>query len=325
MRQFIERLWYKNHVFSWFLLPFSYLFAGFSWLRRWFLIRYAQNKFPIPLIIIGNLTVGGVGKTPLVIECIRQCQNRGLKVAVVSRGYGGSCTDMPHQVLATDAPSVVGDEPLLLVQKTGVPVVIDRNRSAAVAYLISNQSPDIIISDDGLQHYRMGRSIEVLVVDGTRMFGNKRCLPAGPLREPLSRLNTVDFIVVNEGDGALGSVMKLIPEQIIHLATGQSVPAEQFKGPVAAVAGIGNPQRFYSTLTQLGIKFAAYDFPDHHEFNPEDVHIPGHKVIMTEKDAVKCRHFGSNDLYYLTVKAELDESFWQELWSSQHLKRLSFI
>lgn len=315
----MDTLWYGKHPLSWVLVPLSWPYRGITLLRRWFLQR-VQVPCPVPLIVVGNLTVGGVGKTPLVIELANKMQRQGLKVGIVSRGFKAKVGVYPYEVQLSDSASLVGDEPLLLAEQTNCPVVIAPKRIAAMRYLLEKHSVDLIISDDGLQHYRMGRAIEIAVIDGMRGLGNGHCLPAGPLREPAKRLKEVDFIVVNEGDWPNAYPMHLIPGSITHLSSQQTVQADFFNQRVAAVAAIGNPQRFYSTLHELGIKFVEYVFPDHYEYQSSDLYCKEPYIIMTEKDAVKCRSFSSDKLYYLPIQAQLNDAFWKALWSHQQLK-----
>lgn len=317
----MDRLWYGDFKLASSLLrPLSWIYRAVTVLRRWYLERFCQITCPVPLIVIGNISVGGVGKTPLVVELANQLQQKGIEVGIVSRGYGARIKNTPYEVKPHDEAFLVGDEPLLMAQKTQCPVVIAPLRNQAVSYLLAHHNSQVIISDDGLQHYRMGRAIEIAVLDGTRGLGNGLCLPAGPLREPAGRLNQVDFIVVNEGVWHGAYPMSLIPGALTKLATLESINMQSLKEPVVAVAGIGNPQRFYSTLKKLKIEFTPYSFPDHHQFAPAELNYEGSVVIMTEKDAVKCRSFVSDRLYFLPVKAQLSDAFWNALWSHQQLK-----
>lgn len=255
MSLFLNKLWYGSMpVVQWLLYPLSCIYQAISTFRRWYLQRFCQVKSLVPVIVIGNISVGGVGKTPLVIALAQQLKDKGLNVGIVSRGYKSQIKDFPYQVQLTDDAYQVGDEPLLLAQKTHCPVVIAPQRTAAIDYLVQRHQCQIILSDDGLQHYKMGRSIEIAVIDGTRGLGNRLCLPAGPLREPASRLKQVDFIIVNEGTWDNAYSMHLVPEALTHLNSLKPIDSSTLTGTIAAVAGIGNPQRFYSTLSQLGIK-----------------------------------------------------------------------
>ncbi|MFI4918742.1 MAG: tetraacyldisaccharide 4'-kinase [Legionellales bacterium] len=320
MSAFLDKLWYGSHPLQWLLWPLSWGFSVIARVRRWFLQRFCQMSFPVPILVVGNLSVGGVGKTPLVIELAKKMRQKGLRVGVVSRGYGATINDFPYEVQLNDCAQRVGDEPLLIAQKTNCPVVIAPKRTQAVRYLLEKHQSQVILSDDGLQHYKMGRAIELLVIDGIRGLGNGLCLPAGPLRESAARLKQVDFKIVNEGSWDDAFSMTLKPGTIMKLATQEAVGIDSFIGDVAAVAAIGNPQRFYTTLTQLGIKFNAYSYPDHYQFTADDLNYAESSVLMTEKDAVKCRSFDSDKLYYLPVEAVLSDSFWEALWSHPQLK-----
>ncbi len=318
----IDKYWYQKHVVRWGLYPFAWGYQAISVLRRAWLQR-RQISYPVPLIVVGNLTVGGAGKTPLVIALVQAAQARGLKVGVVSRGYGASQNSTPRLVTAQDDPRHVGDEPLLIVQKTQVPVVIAKKRNAAVSYLLSHHPVDMIISDDGLQHYRMGRAIEIAVIDGQRGLGNGLCLPAGPLRERAKRLQQMDFVVVNGGGYCTDSyVMQVLPEPLVQLSSGILVTLEQLVQPVAAVAGIGNPQRFFALLQQMGLRYVPYIFADHHVFSRSELDLQEKIIVMTEKDAIKCRTFATESMYVLPIRSELSEAFWQAFWSHDKLQGL---
>lgn len=320
MSFFINRIWYGKHFAKWVLLPFSWFYSIVIRIRRGYLQRFCQQNYPVPVIVVGNVTVGGVGKTPVVIELAKKMQQKGLKVGIVSRGYGAKIKHFPYEIQLNDSAELVGDEPLMIARRINCPVVIAPKRTEAVRHLLDKHSVQIIISDDGLQHYRMGRSIEIAVIDGMRGLGNGYCLPAGPLREPDSRLKQVDFVIVNEGAWENAYSMEIIPKKIVRLTTKEEVSTDSFTNEVAAVAGIGNPQRFYSTLSQLGIKFKPYSYPDHYQFKLHDLNYVESQVIMTEKDAVKCYSFSSDKLYYLPVEAKLNDSFWEALWSHQQLQ-----
>lgn len=317
----LDKLWYGSMPkLGWLLFPLAFVYKSISALRRWYLEAFHQMNYSIPVIVIGNISVGGVGKTPLVIELALQLKNKGLKVGIVSRGYGAKIKQTPYEVGINDDAYLVGDEPLLLAQNTQCPVVIAPKRTAAIEYLIKHHHCQIVLSDDGLQHYRMGRSIEIAVIDGTRGLGNGLCLPAGPLRESSTRLKEVDFIVVNEGTWDNAYSMRLVPGVITQLNSLKPISSSLLTGTIAAVAGIGNPQRFYSTLSQLGIKFTPHSYPDHYPFKEDDLKYGTNAVIMTEKDAIKCRAFSTDEMYFLPVKAVLDNAFWDALWSHQQLQ-----
>ena len=286
-----------------------------------YLQRITQRRFPVPIIVIGNLTVGGVGKTPLVIAVARALQAKGLRVGIVSRGYGAK-GPFPREVSVDDAAHDVGDEPLLIRKKVGCPVVIAPRRIEAVNHLLQYHKPQVIVSDDGLQHYEMGRAIEIVVIDGVRGLGNALMLPAGPLREPSSRLKTVDCVVVNGGEWPLAHRMNMAVGGITRLVGGEVVHPESLNQPLAAVAAIGHPERFYQTLSELGLVFHPYSFKDHYAFKPRDLMLKETHIIMTEKDAVKCLPFATENMYVLSVTAELDNQFWDMLWEHKQLQEV---
>lgn len=323
MPSFLEKLWYDRKFLPWLLLPLTLVYRVVTLIRRIYLQSFVQQEWPVPLIVVGNLSVGGVGKTPLVVALAKAFQQKGLRVGIVSRGYGGQGFSLPHEVTLESQAAIVGDEPLLIARKTGCPVVIAAKRVKAVRYLLDKFQSQVIISDDGLQHYAMGRAIEVVVIDGIRGFGNGWCLPSGPLREPPKRLKKADLWVVNGGEWQGAHNMTLKPGLLTQLISGHTIDASQLPTPVAAVAGIGHPQRFFQTLSQMGLTCMPYSFSDHHLFQPKDLQLMEKSVVMTEKDAVKCESFASESWYFLPVEARLSESFWQALWSHEQLKRLA--
>jgi tetraacyldisaccharide 4'-kinase len=302
----INKIWYGKHVLAWLLYPLALIYRLIAWVRRWLLINFKQTVFDVPVIVVGNLTVGGVGKTPLVIALAEHLGKRGLRVGIVSRGYGARIKHYPYEIRLEDPARVVGDEPLLLAKKTSCPVVIAPNRVDAVDYLLKKHQVDVVLSDDGLQHYKLARAIEIVVIDAKRGFGNGLCLPAGPLREPKKRMQHVDFVVVNGDNWPLAYQMDLVPGKIDPEPLPQNTS-------IAAFAGIGHPERFFDTLTNLGIKHKPYRFSDHHRFVPKDFDIPEDVIIMTEKDAIKCHTFLNKPMYILPVRAEIKDNFWERL------------
>lgn len=276
-------------------------------------------RAPVPVIVVGNVTLGGTGKSPLVAWLGRHLAARGLRPGLLSRGYGGKA-EYPLWVAADTPVTQCGDEPRMLHDQTGLPVVVDPERGRGARRLIETGC-NLIISDDGLQHHRLARDLEILVVDGARGFGNGRCLPAGPLREPLSRLESVDAVIINgqpRQDFLLGSR----PSNTFHMTLEPSgwrrvsgddhprpllplpFPPQPFSPPVRAVAGIGNPQRFFATLDALGIEHQPHPFADHHRFVAEDLAVEdGQALVMTAKDAVKCRDIAPPDSWALEVEA----------------------
>ena len=303
--------WYYTQAtgIAWLLTPLSGLFRSISALRRWAYRRgwLRVQRLPVPVVVVGNITVGGTGKTPLTIALVQLLQTWGYRPGVVSRGYGGRRHAESRQVHHTDNPREVGDEPLLLARHC--PVVVDPRRPRGAQALLA-LGCDIILADDGLQHYALGRDIEVVVVDGVRRFGNGYCLPAGPLREPLSRLNTVDFIVVN-GEAQAGEFsMRMRTTMLAPVLEPQRLqPLAAWHGQhVHAVAGIGHPERFFSQLRAAGLQLNAHPFPDHHPFQPQDLQFPDEQaILMTEKDAVKCRGFATARHWVVLVDVELPQ------------------
>lgn len=320
MQGFANYLWYKNAFLGWLLWPLSLIYQLITSIRRFYLRTFKQTQFPVPVIVIGNLTVGGVGKTPLVLAIAAKLKEKGLKVGIVSRGYKAKVDTFPHEVSMNDSAVLVGDEPFLLAKNAACPVVIAPNRVEAVQYLLNKYKPDIILSDDGLQHYALGRTIEVLVIDGIRGLGNQLCLPAGPLREAKNRLKQTDFLVVNHGQWPGAFAMELQPGNLKHLKSGATQEIKDLVLPLAAVAGIGHPERFFNTLEKLQLSFTKYPFKDHHHFCRDELQFKEKSVIMTEKDAVKCSSFAEDSWYFLPVEAKLSDSFWQALWSHKQLQ-----
>ena len=318
----VETLWYTNHPLRWLLFPFSLVYQFITALRRGYLRRFRQHCSSVPIIVVGNLTVGGVGKTPLVIELAQQLLSRGLRVGIVSRGFGARVKQFPHEVSPKANADFVGDEPLLLAKKTACPVVIAPKRTEAVKYLLDHHQCQVIISDDGLQHYAMGRAIEIVVIDGIRRLGNGLCLPAGPLRENQHRLKKADFILINGGDDPNAYRMDLLPGTIRQLTTGEPLKPNDLQEPIAAIAAIGHPRRFFDTLRGMGLNIKAYPFADHHRFTPKDLIVSEKIVVMTEKDAVKCEPFATDTMYYLSVAAAVSNKFWDALWSHKQLQGL---
>jgi tetraacyldisaccharide 4'-kinase len=291
LTSWLEQRWYGRVRVPWYLLLLSGLYRILTSLRR---LAYALGVFhrvqlPVPVLVIGNLTLGGTGKTPLTEVLVKALAARGWKPGIVLRGYGGRERG-PHVLGPTDDAARVGDEALLLARSTRVPVAVGADRAAAALRLIEEAGVDLIVADDGLQHLRLGRDVEVLVIDGRRRFGNRRVLPAGPLREPLSRLKSLPIRVVNGGNPQEGEVpMRVQPVALRELASGRRLPPEALRGQRAhAVAGIGDPERYFLTLDELGVKIQRHPYPDHHAFCAEDFAFGDDQpVIVTEKDAVK--------------------------------------
>ncbi len=314
----IDSLWYGKSPLSLLLAPLGWLYCVGAVARR---AAYRSGLLRVhrvraPVIVVGNISVGGTGKTPLVIRVAELLRSRGLRPGIVSRGYLGRADKWPQQVRADSDPTMVGDEPVLLAATTGCPVAADPDRLRAARSLLTHFDCDVIISDDGLQHLRLGRDVEIAVVDGVRRHGNGRCLPAGPLREPVSRLRSVDLVVANGGAIPGEFSMEVRVDGVYNL--GREEPPgrlESFDGsPVHGVCGIGSPERFFATLEHAGLNVIRHPFPDHHAFRAADITFEDdYPVLMTEKDAVKCRRFADSRHWCVAVRAVLEEGFEVEL------------
>ncbi len=307
-------LWYKGRWPACLLLPLSWLFQIIARLHRALYMTgiLAVSRLPVPVIIVGNLTVGGAGKTPLVIWLSRYLREQGYHPGIVCRGYGGRLPARPVQVTADSDPAMVGDEAVLLVLRTACPVAVASARAAAARELITHQQCDIILCDDGLQHHALHRDIEIVVIDGDRRFGNGFPLPAGPLRESVKRLSTCDMIVAKERALAHEKRMCYKALALVSLADDRAHSPAALQGrTVHAVAGIANPHRFIDSLQQAGLTVKKHLFPDHHAYQQADFDFvkPGEAVVMTEKDAVKCRRLVLDDAWYVPIEAQLPASF----------------
>jgi tetraacyldisaccharide 4'-kinase len=310
----IESIWSGKSRLYLLLLPFSWVYGLISGaIRLSYRLGLRQSwRAPVPVVVVGNLTAGGNGKTPVVIWLVEQLQQQGIKVGVVSRGYGGKAAAYPLVLSAETSPAEAGDEPVLIYQRTGASVAVAPKRSAAVQALLASASPQIIITDDGLQHYALARDKEIVVIDGIRRFGNGWWLPAGPMRERAARLNTVDAVIVNGGTANTHEIaMQLIPGEAIHLLKGNRRPLQQLSN-VVAMAGIGHPPRFFNTLVKAGVTpVKTVALADHQALSEAEINAltqPGQTLLMTEKDAVKYRQYADteSDWWYLPVDAHLD-------------------
>ncbi|GAB4507820.1 MAG: tetraacyldisaccharide 4'-kinase [Sulfuricaulis sp.] len=321
----LEWHWYRKTPLSILLLPLSWLYCLLILLRRglYRLGVFPSVKLSVPVIVVGNITVGGSGKTPLVLWLASFLCQKGLRPGIVLRGYGGSAADWPHGVTPQHDPDVVGDEAVLLARQSECPVAADPDRVRGAQYLLREHRCDVILSDDGLQHLRLRRDMEIAVIDGERRFGNGYCLPAGPLREPVSRLRNV-FLRVTHGapqENEFG--MTLAETGLCRVNAPESYASVgSFKGEtVHAVAGIGNPARFFAHLRRLGIETIKHPFPDHYRYVPVDIQFPDNRpVIMTQKDAVKCERFAGDHVWYLAVEAQPDPRIGEAVW--QRLKEM---
>ena len=359
----VTQAWQRQAVWLWLLLPISALYGLLTMLRRqaYETGLLPSYRAPVPVMIIGNITVGGSGKTPLIIALLQYLQQQGIAVGVISRGYGGDSRKMPTLVHADSLPSRVGDEPCLIVNATGAPMAVSPNRQQAITTLLdAHPNLQLIIADDGLQHYALQRDIEWIVVDADRGFGNQQLLPTGFLREPLTRLKNAT-IVFHKKPHRLSSyepivesylkseprlTMQLQPDHLECLWQPTSAPVKQISQlPIAgdsvhAVSGIGYPQRFFDTLTELGFTVIPHPYPDHYAFTIEDL-MPyqDYPILVTSKDAVKIRALLEqtaaetawqasyteliNRLWVLPVTAELSKSCFEDL--QQQLKRLNIV
>ena len=311
--------WARFTPVSLLLTPLAGLFAVTVWLRRMAYLRGWRPSFAVgvPVFVVGNITVGGSGKTPMVIWLVNWLIAQGLRPGVVSRGYGGQARGCV-EVEARGDPAVVGDEPLLIHAKTRAPVMVGRDRVAAARTLLERHPEiNIIVADDGLQHYRLQRQLELAVVDASTGLGNGLPLPAGPLREPVSRLKTVDALIrVERGNSVAAAVSEPFYNAVYTLGSAYALltPTHRMDlidlppGPWLAVAGIGNPQGFFAMLTKLGWSFKRKTFPDHHRFQPDDIPA-GVRVVMTEKDAVKCTPFARSDWWAIELEVNPEAEF----------------
>lgn len=307
----IERIWSGRSPLWLLLWPLSLLYGAITWLIRLSYQRGWQQSWraPRPVVVVGNLTAGGNGKTPVVIWLTEALQARGLRPGVVSRGYGGKAAHYPLLVTGETSTAEAGDEPVLIAQRTGVPVAVAPRRRQAIEALLAAHSLDIIITDDGLQHYALQRDREIVVVDGVRRFGNGWWLPAGPMRERAHRLQQVDAVIVNGGNATSPEIaMTLQPGRAVNLLSGETAALSALPD-IVAMAGIGHPPRFFATLQQQGIKTVAeIAFADHHAYSEPELAgltLGGQCLLMTEKDAVKCRKFARDNWWYLPVEAQL--------------------
>jgi len=316
----IERVWFNNDVAKWWLVPLLLPLAALFWLITT-IRRYCYKKgffqsisLQVPVVVVGNIGIGGNGKTPLTIFLIELCQSMNIKVGVVSRGYGGKPPYTPYLINDESSAIEAGDEPLMIYQRCRVPIAVGSDRIKSIA-LLKEKGCLLVLADDGLQHYRMARSKELVVVDGNRQFGNGLLLPAGPLRETKARLETADMVVVN-GQAQLVTQqvnMTLKPVMFINMHTKEQLNIKAFADTfdnVNAIAAIGDPSRFFNTLNQCNIALnSAKGFVDHHQFSPKDLqHLSSQlPLVMTEKDAVKCQAFAQPNWWYLAVSADFSE------------------
>jgi len=330
----IEKVWFFQHSAKWLLVPVLLPLTALFWLlsafrRKLFQVRLFKSfAVNVPVVVVGNIGVGGNGKTPVVLYLIEQCLAQGLKVGVISRGYGGKAAHYPYLLDENSSAVEAGDEPLLIYQRHRIPVVVGSDRVESAKLLIA-QGCDVIIADDGLQHYRLQRDFELIVIDSKRQFGNGLLLPAGPLREGKWRLKTADALIYNGEfskntsdisiDGIPNILMKLAATHLVNLKTLQKVSLDEFlqitsgsgkNKRINALAGIGDPSRFFKTLTDIGFSLdKSVPFVDHQHYSEDQFtefsgDVP---LLMTEKDAVKCTSFAKNNWWYLPVDAQIEQ------------------
>ena len=326
----LDHYWYERGIIPFLLilplLPLSQIYCGVVGIRR-LLYRLSilkHQKLPVPVIIVGNINIGGTGKTPLVVYLCALFKRNGYQPGIISRGYKGKAQVWPQIVTSNSNPSLVGDECVLLANRTHCPLVAGPDRVAAALRLLESKKYDIIISDDGLQHYALDRDTEIVVYDAQRQFGNGYCLPAGPLRESINRLKSVDIVVSNGDSQAADFNMHLHLFSIINLKK-QEVRSglDEFKNTnIHAVAGIGNPERFFTQLTNAGLVIMRHSFADHHDFIETDLNFAdGLPVLMTEKDAVKCRKFAKQNHWFVPVEASISEAFDKQILEKIHSRK----
>jgi tetraacyldisaccharide 4'-kinase len=316
--------WYRGAWWLWLLRPFEFFFRAVVLLRRALyrhcvLASYTAEK---PVVVVGNITVGGTGKTPIVVALVEHLQSQGLRPGVVSRGYGSDRQTL-HTVHSLSTAQDCGDEALLIYQRTGCPCVTAPARPAAVQHLLREFPVDIVLSDDGLQHYALGRSMEIAVLDQARGIGNGFCLPAGPLREPAGRLESVDYVLYRGSDDPDQGVC-YTTVALVNLVSREERPVTpaSLQKDIHAVAGIGQPRQFFASLRKLGFELETHSFADHHEYLAEDLSgLADKPIIMTEKDAVKCREIAGDNAWYLKISALIPQSVRQSVAALVHKTR----
>lgn len=321
-QKFIVSSWYSKAKWLVILKPFSLFYQLLIILRKKMYEHgiFKTYKLPVPVVVVGNLTVGGTGKTPLVISLVEFFKEQGFNPGVISRGYGAKKQSTPQLVTENSSVEVIGDEAKLIYLRTHCPIMVCKNRVLAAKSLLKNSNCDIIISDDGLQHTALGRDVEIIVVDGERRFGNDKCLPEGPLRESIGRLKSVDIVVCNgistdENEFS----MQIEIDRVYNLKEHyKEIELLSLTQPVNAVSGIGNPQRFLRTLYEYQLEIEPKIFPDHHQFSAKDLIFENNNpILMTEKDAVKCQKFAQKNHWVLKINAVLEDKFYSTvLWTA---------
>jgi tetraacyldisaccharide 4'-kinase len=309
MHDTLVRAWYRGAWWLYLLRPAELLFRCIAAIRRASYRSGLLNTYraPVPVVIVGNITVGGTGKTPVVVALVQSLQQHGVRVGVISRGYGAKRLRAPYRVEADSTAAHCGDEPLLIYRRTHCPCVVAPSRAAAARALLTQEEVDILISDDGLQHYALQRDMEIALLDGERGTGNGFCLPAGPLREPAGRLHTVDIVLYRNGPDPEQS-MHYTPGALVNLASGERRSADPavLAQEVHAVAGLAQPEQFFESLIRQGFSVSEHSFADHYNYTAADFSgLQDKPIIMTEKDAVKCRGIAGDNAWYLSIDAQL--------------------
>lgn len=310
----LNETWYSKTTLTQVLRPLSLFFCGIVAIRKalYSLKILKQTKLDVPVIVVGNITVGGTGKTPLVIWVAKFLKESGFTPGIISRGYMGKAKSWPQQVRPDSDPVIVGDEAILISRQAKCPMAVGPDRVEAGQALLKYSNCDIIISDDGLQHYALQRTIEVVVIDGVRRFGNGFCLPAGPLREAVNRIDKANFIVTNGIASAGEFAMRYSGKELVNLLEPDSklMLSDLKDQRVHAVSAIGNPQRFFDYLRSQGLDIIEHSFPDHYIYVQNDITFDdGLAVLMTEKDAVKCQRYKIKDCWYLPINVEMKKEF----------------
>lgn len=307
-------MWYGRRPIALAFIPLSWLFALIIKVRK---LMYTHGwktstRVSVPVIIVGNITVGGTGKTPLVIWLAQLLEKAGYKPGIISRGYGGIASSWPQQAREDSDSRVVGDEAKILARRAGCAVAVGPDRAKSAQALIDHHGCNVIVSDDGLQHYAIERDVEIAIVDGERRYGNNYLLPAGPLRESVERLKDVDLVVCNGLASSGEYPLKVEGKVAVNvLNETKTKPLDEFKGQtVHAVAGLGNPSRFFSHLKKFAVSFEPHVFPDHYQYTQSDITFDDDKlVMMTEKDAVKCTQIATENCWYVPIRAQMTEKF----------------
>lgn len=314
LHDLVSAAWYQGHPLGLALMPISWLYAGAVAAKRWTyehgLLR--AKRLSVPVIVVGNISVGGTGKTPLVIWLAQHLASLGYRVGILCRGYLGKAPAWPQLVTPDTDPAVAGDEAVVLARRSGRPVAAGPDRYEAGLALLARHALDVIVCDDGLQHLRLHRDAEIAVLDGLRRHGNQRLLPSGPLREPVRRLADVDLVVAKHAAGHGEFCMQVTAGDAINLSSPSRARAlSSFRGhAVHAVCGIGHPDQFFTLLERAGLRLIRHAFPDHHPFAPNDMSFPDTlPVLMTEKDAVKCSAFAAERYWYVPIEARMSADF----------------